>query len=89
MERIEVFYCGHVQGVGFRYNACEQADGLAVTGWVQNLPDRRVQMVAEGSIGDLKELLRRIDQSMSGNIRDKSVAWQSATGQLAPFQIKR
>ena len=87
MERIEVFYSGHVQGVGFRFNACQQADGLAIDGYVKNLPDRRVQLVAEGSIVDLKELMRRIDRSMQGNIRDHTVDWQSATGQLAPFKI--
>lgn len=88
MERIEVFYSGHVQGVGFRFNACQQAEGLAIDGHVKNLPDRRVQLVAEGSIADLKELIRRVDQSMQDNIREKTVDWQAATGQLAPFKIQ-
>ena len=87
-ERIEVFYSGRVQGVGFRYNAIEQSRGLILTGWVRNLSDGRVQMVGEGSIADLKELLNRIDKSMRENITDRTVDWQSPTGMLGTFTVR-
>lgn len=40
---------GSVQGVGFRYAACEAARECSITGWVRNLPDGSVEIVAQGS----------------------------------------
>ena len=48
MKRVHVFYSGHVQGVGFRYSVQDIAMTMGVTGWVKNLEDRRVEVVAEG-----------------------------------------
>ncbi len=42
----QVFYSGRVQGVGFRYAAKQLASGFDVSGWVRNLPDGRVEMLA-------------------------------------------
>ena len=47
-KRAHVFYSGRVQGVGFRYSTREVACGYEVTGRVRNLPDGRVELVAEG-----------------------------------------
>src|SRR5207249_8898651 len=61
-KRAHVFYAGRVQGVGFRYTAREVACGYEVTGFVRNLPDGRVEMVAEGE----EEEVRRSEERRVG-----------------------
>lgn len=54
---VHVFLSGRVQGVGFRRNIKHQADKLRVTGWVKNLPDRRVEIMASGKEEKLEKLI--------------------------------
>jgi acylphosphatase len=46
---VRIVVHGHVQGVGFRFAACEAASDCSVTGWVRNLRDGSVEIVAEGT----------------------------------------
>ena len=39
---------GRVQGVGYRYFVLREAEALGITGFARNLPDGRVEVVAEG-----------------------------------------
>ena len=48
-RRMQVFYSGNVQGVGFRYTAKTVSTGFEVTGSVRNLADGQVELIAEGS----------------------------------------
>lgn len=57
MRRVRVFVSGKVQGVRFRESTRVQADILGLTGWVKNLPDKRVELVAEGESEKVDELL--------------------------------
>ena len=45
---LRCYVSGHIQGVGFRYATADQALSLGVTGYVRNLPDRRVEVMACG-----------------------------------------
>ena len=47
--RRHVYVTGKVQGVGFRWHARSYARKLGLTGWVRNLPDRRVELCFQGS----------------------------------------
>jgi acylphosphatase len=57
MKRLVVDVYGYVQGVFFRYTTRKIARKLGLTGYVQNMPDGSVHIVAEGPDSDLKELL--------------------------------
>jgi acylphosphatase len=53
---------GLVQGVGFRWFVHRHAARLRLSGWAENLPDGRVEVVASGSdaaLDELEELLRQ------------------------------
>ncbi|MDX1946289.1 MAG: acylphosphatase [Pirellulaceae bacterium] len=87
LARREVFYAGRVQGVGFRYNARRIAAEFAVTGFVCNLPDRRVRLVVEGEAAEVERFLARVRDSMADNIRSESALDHPATGEFASFDI--
>jgi acylphosphatase len=63
MISLEVFYEGHVQGVGFRWSIRNIAKGFDVIGWVRNLVDGRVQMQVSGGEEELRSFLEAINQS--------------------------
>lgn len=84
----EVWYSGHVQGVGFRYTTWSIARGYAVTGFVENLPDGRVHLVAEGTVDQVRLFLAAIADRMSGHVRDVKSDQRPATGQFREFEIR-
>ena len=47
---------GNVQGVGFRHFVFRRAVSLGLAGWVRNLPDGRVEVVAAGPARGLELL---------------------------------
>ena len=88
MERVTVLYSGRVQGVGFRFTVRQLACGYDVTGTVRNLPDGRVELVAEGARAELKAFLEGVAQSeLSGFIAQQHETWEPARGNLRGFVI--
>jgi len=51
-----------VQGVSFRSYTIYKAKGLGLTGWVRNLPDGRVEVLAEGEDGAIGELVKFLNK---------------------------
>lgn len=60
LKRVHVFVSGKVQGVGFRDFTSTKARGLKLTGWVKNLNDGRVELIAEGPSGAIDELVAAV-----------------------------
>ena len=86
-ERREVYYSGRVQGVGFRYTVRMLAARLAVTGFVKNLPDGRVQLVAEGQPEEVRRLLEAVDAEMGRYVTGTQEEAGPATGRFPGFDI--
>ena len=87
-KRMQVFFSGTVQGVGFRFTAERLARRFQVTGFVRNCEDGRVEVVAEGTEGILIEFLTAIRGSgMKDYIRDVEAHWSEAQGTFKHFGI--
>ena len=56
-KRIHAIISGRVQGVFYRASTAEEAKKIGLTGWVRNLTDGRVELVAEGSKDQINSLL--------------------------------
>ena len=60
LTRWRILFSGRVQHVGFRYTAYYIARGLYLTGWVDNLPDGRVEMEVQGPPIQLQQLVAQL-----------------------------
>ncbi len=87
-QRREVFYRGRVQGVGFRYTARSIARRYDVTGFVRNLADGRVQLVAEGAADEVERFLKDVQQTMDRYIADVQVRVGRPTSEFNDFSIR-
>jgi len=87
-RRSTVYYSGHVQGVGFRYTTSEIAQGYAVTGFVRNLPDRRVELIVEGEPKEIGAFLGDVRQRFADQIRGERSDEGPATGEFSSFEIR-
>jgi acylphosphatase len=85
-----IFYSGNVQGVGFRYTARSVATGFEVAGSVRNLPDGRVELIAEGEKAELEAFRQAVrDAGLEHFIRDETVQWDDASNEFRGFEIAR
>lgn len=88
-KRVCVYYTGRVQGVGFRYAVREVACGYEVAGFVQNILDGRVELLAEGEEEEVKAFLQGVrDGGLAGHIRQEQTNWMPATGEFNGFEIR-
>jgi acylphosphatase len=83
-----VLYSGQVQGVGFRYTAQGLARGYPVAGYVRNLPDSRVELVAEGPADQVDAFLAAVAMQMAGYVEQTEVEHETPAGYRG-FTIRR
>ena len=85
---IHILVEGRVQGVGFRYFVQAQANQLTLTGWVRNLEDGRVEILAEGDKNSLLELLDHVRSGPRGSfVSEVRFEWLAPTGNHKYFMI--
>ena len=87
-EALHCVVAGRVQGVFFRQSTREQAIGLGLTGWVRNLPDGRVELMAVGERHALEALRAWLDRgpphAVVTGVECRQVAMAPCTG----FEIR-
>ena len=88
LQRRSVYYSGHVQGVGFRYTTHSVARGHDVAGFVRNLPDGRVELVAEGESRELDAFLGDVRARLGNHIRDETCDKSPPTGEFGGFEVR-
>jgi len=87
-RRLHLFVSGLVQGVFYRDNTKSKASSLNLTGWVRNLLDGRVEVVAEGDEISLQELFDYCrDNPGQSRVDDVSVEWSEAKSEFKEFKV--
>jgi acylphosphatase len=87
--RLHLIISGRVQGVGFRFSAYDEAKDLALAGWVRNLPNGGVEIVAEGSRENLQMLAAWAHLGPpSAHVTAVREEWSDCAGEFAEFRIR-
>lgn len=88
IKQIECIITGRVQLVMFRDFAQRKARKLGISGMVENFPDGSVKVVAQGSEGNLLELVSYLKKgSMLAKVENVSVAWAEPMDSFEDFKI--
>jgi len=88
-QQVIVHISGRVQGVGYRYFVLQLARSLNLTGYVRNLRDGRVEVIAEGEELALKSFLEELQQGPAGaSAIQVETKWQETKGDFANFEVK-
>ena len=79
---------GRVQGVGYRFFARNQANKLGICGWVKNLPDDDVEVLAQGTEDVLKQFLIQLGKGPEMSfVQNVDVDWETPERIYTAFDI--
>ncbi len=87
-ERMECIISGKVQGVFFRANTVKASKEFEVKGFVKNLPNKKVQIIAEGKKQELKKFLKAIKNFTFTRIDKIETKWMKAENEFKEFKIE-
>ena len=82
-----ITFIGRVQGVGFRFTARRAANRRQLTGYVRNMPNGSVEMLAQGRPEDVNDCIQDIKEYFLGYIRDTSIREIPPDTNYTDFQI--
>jgi len=87
--RAQISVRGIVQGVNFRWYTQRRADGLHLMGYVRNMPDGSVLVVAEGARGELDALIEALRVGPSAAVVETvQVEWHAPSGEFDRFEVR-
>ena len=88
MNEIHCIVSGRVQMVMYRDFVKRGARTLGICGWVKNLSDNSVEVVAQGGKEKLEVLITRIRKgSLLSHVEDVQVEWRTPTQSFDGFNI--
>jgi len=87
-KRVYLLITGKVQNVSYRINAKRKAEELNLTGWVKNMPDGKVEIIAEGEEENLKSMISWCYNGSDGAVVNKVKAkWTEYEEKFDKFRI--
>ena len=87
MKQFLICFNGYVQGVGFRFTAQTIAKRFQVSGYVKNLPDGRVELLAEGCEQEIRAFVAEVKNTLARHIGETSESWRDAGGEYKGFNV--
>jgi acylphosphatase len=89
VARLHAKVYGRVQGVSFRYYTVLRAKELELSGWVSNLDDGSVEVVAEGERNPLDDLVAYLHEGPLGaHVVKVEVEWLDASNEFNDFSVR-
>ena len=89
MKQVNLKIIGLVQGVGYRYTAQQEAKHRGLLGYVANLPDGSVELVALGPEEDLKRFVGWCYNGVgTAVVKTIEITWETSSGKFKDFVIK-
>jgi len=89
LKRLTMKIVGGVQGRGYRYGSRQEAIKRGLVGYVRNLPDGSVELIAEGEEQDLKDFVDWCYNGVgSAMVRRIDIRWSQATSEFSDFLIR-
>lgn len=89
IEELHAVVAGYVQGVGFRYFVVQQALAPGLRGYVRNLDNGDVEVVAQGLRPALERLLHQLRRGPStADVRMVQTTWREPTEHFSGFHIR-
>ena len=89
IKQVHLIISGYVQGVLFRANAQNAARKLQLSGFVHNLPDGSVEIVAEGEEAILNRLIEWCWKGPpAARVEHVAVSWHDATHKFSGFSVR-
>lgn len=89
MKQVHLLISGFVQGVGFREHVRRDARKFGVMGWAKNLPDGRVEIVAQGDTETLEKFIKICKRGpFLSEVKDLSIEWQEPQEKFESFERK-
>ena len=88
MQELHAIVSGRVQMVMMRDFVCRKAQSLGLVGYVKNLADGTVEVVAQGQDGELRELEKSLHKgSLLARVDTVNASWREPSRQYTSFSI--